>query len=105
MTTSPQTPSNTPRQVRFHGGNAEMENIRKVLSAMLVASGVVGVGILTMDRWLWFAEPAHAYGLAVFIGFGGILAAALWREGRTRLPVLGAILLPVVQFTAMIGDM
>jgi hypothetical protein len=82
-----------------------MENIRKVLSAMLVVSSVIGLEILAIDKWLWFAEPVHAYGLAVFIGFGGVLAAALWRRGRTRLAVLGAILLAVVQFTAMVGDL
>jgi hypothetical protein len=82
-----------------------MENIRKILSAMLVASSVIGIEILAVDKWLWFAEPVHAYGLAVFIGFAGVLAAALWRGGKTRLALLGTILLAVIQFTAMMGDM
>ena len=57
----------------------EMENIRKVLSWVLIASSVIGVWILITDKWVWIAEPTHAYGLAAFIGFGGVLAVGLWR--------------------------
>ena len=70
---------------------------------MLLVSSVIGVEILITDKWLWIAEPTHAYGLVAFIGFGGVLAVGLWR--KTRLAVLGAMLLAVVQFTAMISDM
>jgi hypothetical protein len=86
--------------VEFMG---KMESIRKVLSGVLIASSVIGAWILITDKWLWIAEPTHAYGLAAFIGFGGVLAVGLWR--KTRLAVLGAMLLAVVQFTAMISDM
>ncbi len=72
---------------------------------MLVASSVIGIEILAVDKWLWLAEPVHAYGLTAFIGLSGALAVALWRGGKTRLAVLATILLAVVQFAAMIGDM
>jgi len=73
------------------------------LSVALVASSVVGAWILTDDAWLWAAAPAHAYGLIAFAALDLAFVAALWLGVRYSGPI--AIVLAVVQFVAMTGDL
>ncbi len=74
-----------------------------VLSSALMASGLVGVQILTTDEWLWNAGPTHAYGLMIFAFFALVLAGAVWRLPKYAL--VGALLLAVIQFAAMTADL
>ncbi len=73
-----------------------------IVSAMLVASAAIGVMILATDRWLWFAAPSHAGGLIAFVVVDFALAGAMWI--KTRLGILGAMLVAAVQLVAMLSD-
>ena len=79
-----------------------MKIVRDALSLALVASGLVGSQILLSDRWLWSAEPSHAYGLIGFVLIDMMLAAAMLI--RVGLATVGAAFVAVAQFTAMLAD-
>lgn len=80
-----------------------MRIVRLVLSALLAASALVGVQILSTDYWLWSAASTHAYGLMVFVALDIVLILGMWRA--TRLATFGALLTATVQLTAMLGDL
>lgn len=79
-----------------------MNKLQAIISAILASSAVVGTAILKTDGYLWAAAPPHAYGLVAFVVLDLGLAMLVWK--RTRLALLGTVLLGVVQFAAMIGD-
>ena len=79
-----------------------MKPVQIVLTALLVASALVGIEILNSDEWLWYVAPTHAYGLIVFVVLDSALAIGLWRT--TRLAAVGAALFGAIQFVAMFGD-
>ena len=72
------------------------------VSVALAISAVLGVAILATDGYLWESAPSHAYGLIVFVAADVSLALAIWK--MTRISLVGAALLGVVQFAAMLGD-
>ena len=80
-----------------------MRFIRLVLAALLAASALVGVQILSTDYWLWSSASTHAYGLVVFVALDVVLILGMWRA--TRLAIFGALLTATVQLTAMLGDL
>jgi hypothetical protein len=80
-----------------------MKRFGIALAAALIASSLVGVKILLTDSYLWFAAPSHAYGLIGFVCLDVAVAVALWN--RTRIPAFAAVLLALVQFGAMAGDL
>ncbi len=73
-----------------------------ILSAMLVASAAIGVMILATDRWLWFEAPSHADGLIAFVVVDFAVTGTIWI--KTRLGILGAMLVAAVQLVAMLSD-
>jgi hypothetical protein len=77
--------------------------VKSVLAMLLVVSGVVGSYILATDKYLWAEAPTHAYGLIVFAGLDFVVAGAVF--SALRLSRLIALLLPLVQFAAMSGDL
>jgi hypothetical protein len=79
-----------------------MKPVQIILTALLVASALVGIEILRSDEWLWYVAPTHAYGLIVFVVLDSALAIALWRT--IRLAAIGSGLFGAVQFVAMAGD-
>src|SRR5580692_11872706 len=81
---------------------SRMKPVQIVLAALLIASALIGIEILSSDEWLWYVAPTHAYGLIVFVVLDSILAIALRRT--TRLAATGSALFGAVQFVAMFGD-
>lgn len=79
-----------------------MKIVQVLLSTALYTSSLLGVQILLMDKWLWYAAPAHAFGLVIFVIVDSALLAAMWKE--TVLATMGAALASTVQLAAMIGD-
>ena len=75
---------------------------QRILSVALATSGIVGVQILTTDRWLWSVAPTHAYGLILFVAADIALIAGMW--SNTQHATLGAMLIALVQLVAMLGD-
>ena len=81
---------------------ALMSIVRDVMSLALVLSGLVGAQILAFDKWLWSADPSHAYGLLGFAVVDQVLAVLLlW---RVRFAMIGASAVATVQFGAMLVD-
>jgi hypothetical protein len=79
-----------------------MRIVRDSLTLSLVVSALVGTQILVSDKWLWSAAPSHAYGLIGFVVIDLTLAVvALWRISPAA---LGAALISVTQFGAMLAD-
>jgi hypothetical protein len=79
-----------------------MRIVRESLILSLVVSALVGTQILVRDKWLWSAAPSHAYGLIGFVVIDLTLAVvALWRISPAA---LGAALISVTQFGAMLAD-
>ncbi len=70
-----------------------------MLSTALYTSGILGVQILLMDKWLWNAAPAHAYGLIIFVTVDGALLVAMWK--RAVIATTGAALISAVQLALM----
>ncbi len=56
-----------------------------------------------MDRWLWNAAPAHAYGLIIFVMVDCALLLAMWK--RSVLATTGAALISAVELALMLGDL
>ena len=75
---------------------------QRILSVTLATSGIVGVQILTRDRWLWSVAPTHAYGLILFVAADIALVAGM--RSNTGHVTLGAMLIALVQLAAMLGD-
>jgi hypothetical protein len=79
-----------------------MKVVRDVLSVGLLASGLLGVEILTNDRWLWSAAPSHAYGLIAFVAIDLVVALTLFI--RISVATVGAGLIATAQLGAMLVD-
>lgn len=80
-----------------------MRIVRDVLSLGLVASSLLGILILTTDRWLWAAAPSHAYGLIGFVIVDLLLAITILEI--VSVGTLAAAIASFVQVSVMIGDM
>ena len=80
-----------------------MRIIRDVLSLGLVTSALLGILILTTDRWLWAAAPSHAYGLIGFVIVDVLLAIAVLEI--LSVGTLAAAIASFVQVSLMLGDM
>ena len=79
-----------------------MKIVQATLSLTLAVSGLLGIQILIDDKWLWAAAPSHAYGLIGFVSIDLILVVvALLRVG---LATVGAALMAMAQFAAMLAD-
>ena len=79
-----------------------MKAAQTLLSTALYTSGILGLQILLMDRWLWNAAPIHAYGLIVFVVIDGALLVVM--QGQTGLATIGAALISAAQLASMLGD-
>ncbi len=79
-----------------------MKDVKDALSIWLVASGLLGIEILTNDAWLWSAAPSHAYGLIAFVAFDLVLALALFI--KINIATVGAGLSATGQLGAMLVD-
>jgi hypothetical protein len=77
--------------------------LRAVLAALFVLSAVLGAYIVATDSYLWAEAPTHAYGLVAFVAIDLVAVAAIYVVPRMSRIV--ALLLPLVQFTAMAGDL
>ncbi len=79
-----------------------MKTVQTILSTALGTSCILGIQILLMDKWLWNAAPAHAYGLVIFVLADSLILAAIWKEAV--LATMGAALASTLQLAAMLGD-
>ncbi len=79
-----------------------MRTVQTILSTALFASCLLGIQILLMDKWLWNAAPAHAYGLVIFVLVDSLILAAIWK--KAVLATVGAALASTLQLAAMLGD-
>ncbi len=79
-----------------------MKTIQLLLSVALYTSGIFGIQILLMDRWLWNAAPSHALGLVLFVTIDALVLIGMWK--KPGLASLGALLVSFVQLGAMLGD-
>lgn len=80
-----------------------MKIIRGILALALVASGLAGLQILLIDRWLWSVAPSHAYGLMGFVALDLILVLAVLE--KAGIGIVGAALVSGTQFGAMLADL
>ncbi len=76
---------------------------RGILSTGLIASGLLGLRILLVDRWLWIAAPSHAYGLAAFVAVDTFLTVAV--IARVAFSATMSSAAAVAQLGAMLGDL
>jgi hypothetical protein len=77
--------------------------LKAALTFSLVISAVIGAYIVSTDSYLWTEAPSHTYGLIAFIVVDLITASALYT--LPRLSRILVLFLPVIQFTAMVGDL
>jgi hypothetical protein len=77
--------------------------LKAILAGLLVVSAGIGTYIGATDSYLWAAAPSHAYGLVAFVVIDLVAAGALYALPRASRVL--ALLLPLVQFAAMAGDM
>ncbi len=79
-----------------------MKIVQATLSLTLAVSGLLGIQILIDDKWLWAAAPSHAYGLIGFVSIDLILVLVALL--RVDLATVGAALMAMAQFAAMLAD-
>jgi hypothetical protein len=77
--------------------------LQLVLVTALSLASIFSVEILSLDKWLWSVSPQHAFGLILFLIIDIVLVLAILR--RIRLATTGALIISLVQLSAMIVDL